>query len=222
MFQSSVDIHLGDGALALFWADRWNGASSPYVVAADLCKLIKPATVKQRTVQQALTNRSWTSDIKGRLNITALRQYILLWHATSQCRLLPGVEDTFSWRWSASGTYSAHSAYRQFFVGGTYLAAARSLWKTWAPLKVKFTIWLAMHGRLWTADRRHRHGLQDSPACAFCDQERETADHLFHACCFTMQVWYAVAIMLGDNELSRQYPTMTEWWVTIRKRSTQQ
>ncbi|KAF8718682.1 hypothetical protein HU200_024982 [Digitaria exilis] len=25
--------------------------------------------------------------------------------------------------------------------------------------------------------------------------------------------------MLGDNDLSRPYPTMTEWWVAIRKRT---
>nr|CAB3472218.1 unnamed protein product [Digitaria exilis] len=140
MFQNSVDIQLGDGALALFWTDRWHGASSPCIAAADLCKLIKPATAKKRTVAQALANRTWISDIKGRLTIPALEQFIYLWHATNQCHLSPGTEDTFRWRWTPSGTYSAQSAYRQFFVGATRMAAAQPLWKAWAPLKVKFTI----------------------------------------------------------------------------------
>lgn len=114
MFQNSVDVQLGDGHLALFWTDRWNGPSSPAVMAPDLCKLIRASTRKLRTVAQALLNRAWISDIKGRLTIAALEQYILLWHSTAQCHLQPGVEDTFSWRWSASATYSARSAYRIF------------------------------------------------------------------------------------------------------------
>ncbi|KAF8674304.1 hypothetical protein HU200_048128 [Digitaria exilis] len=85
MFQNSVDIQLGDGALAL-------------------------------TVAQALANRTWISDIKGRLTIPALEQLIYLWHAANQCHLSPGTEDTFRWRWTSSGTYSARSAYRQFFL----------------------------------------------------------------------------------------------------------
>jgi hypothetical protein len=34
--------------------------------------------------------------------------------------------------------------------------------------------WLALHCRLWTAERRKRHGLQDDDGCALCDQEPET------------------------------------------------
>lgn len=143
MFQTSVDIQLGDGALALFWTDRWNSTNSPCLAATDLCKLVKPSTAKRRTVAEALANRAWISDIKGRLTITTLRQYIFLWHATSRCELRQGAEDIIKWRWTESGTYSARSAYRQYFEGGTRFAAARPLWKAWAPLKVKFTVWLA-------------------------------------------------------------------------------
>jgi len=46
------------------------------------------------------------------------------------------------------------------------------------PPRVKFFWWLVMHGRCWTADRRFRHGLQDSNTCIFCDQAPETLDHL--------------------------------------------
>ncbi|KAF8693517.1 hypothetical protein HU200_038915 [Digitaria exilis] len=218
MFQNSMDIQLGDGALALFWTDRWHGASSPCIAATDLCKLIKLATAKTRTVAQALANRTWISDIKGRLTIPALEQFIYLWHATNQCHLSPGMEDTFRWRWTSSGTYSARSAYRQFFVGATRMAAAQPLWKAWAPLKVKFTIWLAVHERLWTTDRRHRHGLQDSSACAFCDQERETSDHLFHSCYFTRQIWHVLSRLLNIPELAVQHRTMLDWWLAVRQR----
>ena len=50
--------------------------------------------------------------------------------------------------------------------------------KFWAPSKVKFFLWLALLGRLWTAERRFRHGLQDDATCKLCDQDDETCDHL--------------------------------------------
>ena len=37
------------------------------------------------------------------------------------------------------------------------------VWRSWAPLKCKIFAWLAMQYRLWTSDRRARHGLQDEP-----------------------------------------------------------
>ena len=59
---------------------------------------------------------------------------------------------------------------------------AKELWKTKAPARVKFFFWLALHQRLWTADRRKRHGLQDDDTCILCGQETETCDHLLAGC----------------------------------------
>lgn len=44
--------------------------------------------------------------------------------------------------------------------------------------KVKMFFWLALHKRIWTAERRWRHGLQDSATCILCDQQAETVSHL--------------------------------------------
>jgi len=76
--------------------------------------------------------------------------------------------DRFIEKWTVSGTYTASSAYsyRAFFIGMTSLLGA------------KFFFSLGHHGRLWTADRRRRHGLQPEAKCALCDQDDETTDHL--------------------------------------------
>lgn len=171
---------------------------------------------KRKTVAQALANRAWISDITGRLTIPALEQYIYLWHANNLCHLRLGNEDILRWQWTGAWTYSARSAYRQFFMGATRFAAARPLWMAWASLKVKFTIWLAAHDWLWIADRRHRHGLQESPTCAFYDQERVTSDHLFDGCCFTRQIWHVVSRLLDIPDLVVQHPTMIDWWLAVR------
>jgi hypothetical protein len=57
-------------------------------------------------------------------------------------------------------THSSKSAYEAFFVGSIKFAAWRRIWRSWASLRCKFFIWLALKGRIWTADRPAKRGLQ--------------------------------------------------------------
>jgi fumarate reductase subunit D len=53
---------------------------------------------------------------------------------------------------------------------------------------VKFVFWLALHGRLWTAEHRMHHDLQQNTDCVLCAQDDKTIDHLFTSCVFTREV----------------------------------
>ena len=83
-----------------------------------------------------------------------LCQYLRVWNILRGIVLEPLRVDRFIWSWNADGAYSASSAYRAFFAGSASLPGAKELWKTKAPARVKFFFWLAVHQRLWTADRR--------------------------------------------------------------------
>lgn len=218
MFQTSIQIQLRDGNLALFWQDAWLGQSSPSILAPDLCNLIAPQVKRTRTVAQALHQKQWILDFAGCATVPALTQYVLLWHKLANVHLIQGVEDRVLWRWDASGVYSARSAYRAFFCGATKFAAAKLIWKSWAPMKVKFFIWLAVKERLWTADRRHRHGLQRNAECTFCEQELETTVHLLAACPYTKEVWHIVSTVLHiQNTTSLSETSLTDYWVHKRR-----
>jgi len=171
--------------------------SSPCLIALELCKLIRPKTRNTRTVAAALPGKRWIQDITGTLTAQALYEYILLWEAVEDVQLRHGIEDSIRWKWTPDATYSARSAYQAFFIGSAQFAGARPIWKAWAPLKVKLFTWLAVKGRIWTADRRHRRGITTDLTCRLCDQEAETADHLLCNCSFTRQVWYAVLLGIG-------------------------
>jgi hypothetical protein len=79
---------------------------------------------------------------------------------------------------------------------------------------VKFFLWLAIHGRLWTAERWKRHGLQDDDACVLCGQLPETIDHLLLSCVYAREVWWRAfhhihlqhLVPLADDELR-------PWWL---------
>jgi hypothetical protein len=127
--------------------------------------------------------------------------------------------DRFVWKWLADGKYSASSTYRALFAGSTLLLGAKELWKTKAQPKVKFFFWLALHRRLWTVERRKRHGLQDTDECAMCGQEPETGDHLFLGCVLARQLWFRMLALVGlivlvpDNG-----DELGTWWLRQRLR----
>ena len=137
-----------------------------------------------------LFNNIWARDITGAL---ILVQYLRVWRVLHDITLNP----LQVWKWSPDGQYTASSAYMAFFVGSSSLLGAKELWKVKAPSKVKFFFWLALHCRLWKADRRRRHGLQDSDECNLCAQEAETCAHLFTRCVMARQLWQQLLQPLG-------------------------
>lgn len=100
------------------------------------------------------------------------------------------------------------------------LVGAKYLWRSSAPPKIKFFFWIALHGRLWTADRRKRHGLQQDAACALCAQDDETTDHLLVSCVFARETWHRVLLLqpVGLQSLAPQHDAvLVDWWQQTRK-----
>jgi hypothetical protein len=201
MFQSSVTVHVGDGASARFWTDSWL-PDGPLCQSAP--NLFKVMGRKRRalTVREALNGRQWARDITGAPTVVMLLEYFHVWDTLEMLQLDPLTPDRYIWRWTPCGTYTASSAYRAFFFGRTPLAGAKLVWRAAVPPKVKFFFWLALHGRLWTADRRKRHGLQPEAICALCDQANETTDHLLSSCPFTREVWARLLARVGLQHLA--------------------
>jgi len=128
--------------------------------------------------------------------------------------LEPDVEDVHIWRLSNSGQYSAKSAYEGFFMGSTWFGPYERIWRTWAPPKCHFFLWLVTHNRCWTTDRLGRCGLPHHEQCPLCDQEDETINHLLVSCAFARQFWYHFLRQVGLHSLSPQ-PSDTSfesWW----------
>jgi len=217
-FRASVLAVLGDGSSILFWKDSWLEGKSIECIAPKLLALVPPRFKKVRTVAQALAEDRWTRDITGVPGATALEELNRLGDRLANVQLQPGISDRFTWRWSADGRYSAQSAYRALHLGSTALHGAQLIWCCWAPLKVKFFLWLAFHRRLWTADRRLRHGLQADATCKLCDQADETSEHMLFQCSFSLQVWWEILQHLGFTVLApEQDMSLADWWWHLRQ-----
>jgi len=115
--------------------------------------------------------------------------------------------------------YSSSSAYQAFFLGRTVMPGARELWRASAPPKVKFFFWIALLGRLWTAERRMCHGLQLSTDCVLCAQRTEATDHLLASCVFTREIWHRLLARVGFQHLCpSDESVLLDWWQQERMR----
>jgi len=214
----STSLIIGDGASALLWTDHWAPVGPLCTFAPDPFAAISRVG-KRRSVKDGLAMNRWARDIKGALTVQVICQFLRVWHKLQGVVLQPLQADRFVWKWSSDGKYSASSAYRAFFNGSTALLGAREIWQAKVPPKVKFFFWLVLHRRLWTTERRKRHGLQDNDDCALCGQACESIEHLFLGCVFTRELWFK---LLAPAGLQALIPLSEErigaWWMQQRCR----
>jgi len=146
--------------------------------------------------------------------VQVLIEYLRVWDLTHDIHLLTGHRDKLCWKWTADKIFSTSSAYSAFFIGQHPIERAKLLRKVRAPAKCKIFIWLVLHDRCWTADRRKKHGLQEDDSCALCAQLPETIDHLLLCCPFSKQVWLGVLRKLGWEAVfpDRQQNRLVAWW----------
>ncbi|TVU05324.1 hypothetical protein EJB05_48482, partial [Eragrostis curvula] len=122
--------------------------------------------------------------------------------------------DKHIWTPDPAVGFTTKSAYNRFFMASVQFEPYRRLWKSWAPLKVKIFLWLAILNRCWTADRLARRGMQHPEHCPLCDQEEENIQHLLTTCVVAREVWFHVlrrvelqSLMPDQDELN-----FKEWW----------
>ena len=213
-FSMALVSMVGDGSNTLFWNDRWLHGTRIADIAPSLHKSIPRRIANKRTVKEALVNRKWISDIKGALTVRVLVDYLNLWESLSGIELQPNIRDKHVFSLAADGKYTAKAAYNGLFLGSASFDHYKRIWRSWAPSKCRFFIWLVAHNRCWTADRLAKKGLNHPHRCPLCDQEDETMNHLLISCVFTRIFWYMLLRKFGLHALAPQ-PGLTsflEWW----------
>ena len=213
-FRLAVVSEVGNGANTLFWADKWLNGQSIADLAPHLLAGIPKRIVNKCTVEEALTDRAWVLDIRGIMTVEVMVEFLNLWDLLYDFQLQPEVEDAHIWRLSSSGQYSAKSAYEGFFIGSTLFGPYERIWKSWAPPKCCFFMWLVTHDRCWMVDRLARRGLPHPAQCPLCDQEEETINHLLVSCVFARQFWFYLLQHFGIQQFCPQPSDLSfdVWW----------
>jgi hypothetical protein len=148
-------------------------------------------------VHEALLNRRWVQDLRGRVSSELLPDFVRLRLAAERVHLTPGEPNAFTWLMSDSGSNSAASAYRLQFLGSTESPLVASIWDAWAPAKYRQLAWLIVQNRVLTADRLMARQRPNSYFCPLCWRNLETAEHLLVECPWSRNLWTLVASRFG-------------------------
>jgi hypothetical protein len=219
VFRSFSRISVGSGDRVLFWLDKWINGRCVEDIAPLVLDAVHARRRKCRKVSEALMDNAWISDVGADLSVEAWAQCIQIWEAIDVVPRRPQEEDKFTWIGAANGAYSARDTYRMLCQGGVEFSLFRPLWRSFAPPKCKIFGWLALRYRLWTSDRRMRHGLQDhvSP-CYICLQAEDTLDHILMRCPYARQTWFECLGAAGLNIVEPSSDsTLEAWWEAARK-----
>lgn len=187
IFSSIAQHMVGDGRRINFWRGNWlpRGGS----IANNWPILFSFVGRTKITVAQGLTNNRWVRDLQGSISNRALADYLNLWDELQLVSLHDGQSDSVLWRLIASGAFSVSSAYEFFFYPSVKCPHGELIWKTKAPTRVRFFLWLAAKGRCLTADNLSKRGWPHDTTCTLCRAAPEDCIHLFTKCSFTNRVW---------------------------------
>jgi hypothetical protein len=206
---------VGDGTNTYFWKDKWLDGKRIKEIAPALYAMVPERIINTRTVNEALLNQRWISDFRGVLSHVVLLDFFQLYRLLEDVVLQPGAPDSHLWRFSSSGKYSTKSAYKALLQGAISFEPEKRIWKTWAPGKCRFFMWLVEHNRCWTSDRLAKRGLDHLERCPLCDQHEETINHLLVTCVFARQVWSGLLVAIRLRELVPQprVSSFEAWWL---------
>ena len=132
-----------------------------------------------------------------------------------------GASDEITWNLNENGQYSSKSAYKAQFFGATLSPTSSSVWRIWAPPKVKFFAWLAVQNRLWTSDRLAKRGWPNCGNCPLCERVMETVDHPFVNCRYTIRLWGLIKDWFGLHHVDLHYllsQSFHSWWGSMTSR----
>lgn len=218
MFNTLVHWKLGDGATIRFWQDRWIAGRCVADLAPLVLEKVSDRCVLSRSVNEALVDNRWVTDISGGLSTAGL--VVHLWDAIMAEQPTPNERDKPIWPWNAEGHCSASSTYHMLWEGNVHATCAKPLWNSWAPLNCKIFIWLALKYCIWTSDRRLRRGLQDEvDICYLCDQDVDTTDHILMSYVYAREVWYRCFELLKIiqwTNIPSLNDTLENWWLRSR------
>jgi hypothetical protein len=218
VFEAATSSVVGDGASTFFWLDKWLPVGRLKDLAPRLFALIPKRLSRSLLVKDCLDGR-WLDDIPADLDALAIDQLLAVADRVEGLSITAGVPDIFRWNWGAKETYSAKACYLGMFHGSVEMAGALQVWKSRAPAKCRFFLWLALRDRCWTADRLERRGLPRPLACPFCDQAQESIVHLLLGCVLARTVW-ATCLRWWDREdrLPPQGISLADWLQSWRGR----
>ena len=102
---------------------------------------------------------------------------------------LSSEEDSISWTLSESKNFTVKSCYDILNDRGLRSVFKTSIWRSAAPLNVKFFAWLAFHDKILSRANLVKKGWTGPMHCELCNFYEESVTHLFFHCRISKAIW---------------------------------
>ncbi|CAN1789787.1 Putative ribonuclease H protein At1g65750 [Linum perenne] len=103
-------------------------------------------------------------------------------------------EDQVAWGCEDNGRFTIKSAYRLILNSSAeeFTDPWKSVWGWKGPNRIRFFLWLAVHGKLLTNRGRFRRKMTLDASCEHCHHPEESVLHVIRDCQFAADVWSAI------------------------------
>jgi hypothetical protein len=98
------------------------------------------------------------------------------------CKLRGEGIDKLWWVPSCKGLFEVKSYYRALLPCGSLSFPWKSVWRSKAPTREAFFVWMVVHSKILTLDNLGRMGMVVVNRCWLCETEGESVDHLLLHC----------------------------------------
>ncbi|KAL4295459.1 hypothetical protein GQ457_12G031020 [Hibiscus cannabinus] len=210
IFQNNLCLRVGDGRFIRFWSDIWLcdqplSTKFPRIFALAINKIGVIAEFGVRRLNH------WVWDIH-------LRRCLFDWEVPSWNELLSLLEsfqssglgrDWVQWVGSSDGLYSIKSLKLQLnLASSSEVNWKKMVWIGLAPPKVEAFMWLILHERVPVKVELLKRGVSGvaDDLCPFCNQAKETVEHLFFTCSVAWQLWVSIASRWGVSLVLHHNP----------------
>jgi hypothetical protein len=202
LFAAATRVTVRNGRMAMFWMTHWIQGNS---LASMFPNLFRHSRRKNRSIAEAMSGETWIRDVMHNVTPDILAEYITLWMVIDAISFDPTDPrpDEIIWTRTASGEYTASSAYHMQFQGSVESNFKTLIWQVWAPSRCKFFVWLMLQNRVWRADRLLLHQWPNEYFCPLRVRGLETITQLLRECPLMQSIWARIS---GWVSLPRLHP----------------
>ena len=183
-FREETKVIVGNGRMTAFWNDLWWGAET---LANFFPALFSHTLCPNASVARVLSSQVPLLALRPRLTHVAEAELLELQSLMASVHLNPEAMDRRVLRKNGK-VPTPRDHYLISFDSMPDDPFARAIWRSYAPQKCKFFLWLMHRERLSTNARLHYCNMQPSGQCPSCPSE-EDCFHLFIACLRSTSFW---------------------------------
>ncbi|KAL0006983.1 hypothetical protein SO802_008485 [Lithocarpus litseifolius] len=194
---------IGDGESVDVWVDPWVPWIEGFTPSPKDESIVQSEMKVSHLIDQ--DHRSWKTSIVMDIFSSISAKAILSIPIPS--RPSP---DKLMWILDSKGLFSVRSAYKELLPSTSSQASAEvnwlKLWKIRGPGRIKMFLWRVAANLLPTKENLMSRLDIPEPWCVLCNQEVESATHLFFKCPAAKALWFATCWGFKSEEVHLAHP----------------